>query len=82
MKRIRIIIDREKCKGCHICTKFCPRDVLVVSESPNSMGYFPVEPAGIENCTGCCSCAIMCPDTAITIIQEVHHEEEAVDVGK
>ncbi len=66
-----IEIDRELCKGCHLCMDVCPRSVLTASEELNSKGYRP--PQFIENppdgkgCTACTMCAIVCPDVAIEV---------------
>jgi len=67
----KIVIDRDRCKGCYFCVKFCPRELIVISEEHNKQGYFPAE--FIEEkegeCTGCKTCAIMCPDTAIEVLK-------------
>ncbi len=68
-----IVIDRDRCKGCYFCIKFCTRNLIVVSETHNKLGYFPAEfpPDSEDKCTGCKTCAVMCPDTAITGYREV-----------
>jgi 2-oxoglutarate ferredoxin oxidoreductase subunit delta len=67
----RIIIDRDRCKGCYFCVKFCPRQLIAISEEHNRQGYFPAE--FIEEregeCTACKTCALMCPDTAIEVLK-------------
>jgi len=63
----RIVIERERCKGCRLCITFCPKKILVVEQGYNQKGY---EPAGInelEKCTGCALCAEMCPDICIRV---------------
>lgn len=64
-----IVIDRERCKGCYFCIKFCPKDLIVKSDKHNNLGYFPCEFPQVneERCTGCKICAVMCPDTAIEV---------------
>ncbi len=63
-----IIIETDRCKGCYFCIKFCPKDLILISEIHNKLGYFPAEfKSEEEKCTGCQSCAIMCPDTAIEV---------------
>ena len=67
----RIVIDRERCKGCALCVGVCPRAVLRLSHTPNAGGYRPAEliehPA--PACTGCAVCALVCPDVAITVFR-------------
>ena len=64
-----ITIDTDRCKGCYFCVNFCSRQLIVVSDSHNKMGYFPARfPQEKEDqCTGCKTCALMCPDTAIEV---------------
>ncbi len=64
-----IIIDKDRCKGCYFCVKFCPKELIRVSDTHNRLGYFPAEfdTVNEDKCTGCKTCAIMCPDTAIEV---------------
>ena len=55
-----VTIDIEACKGCELCVPVCPPRVLVMSETPNGMGYrFPIL---LDGCTGCELCYRICPD--------------------
>ncbi len=65
--RFYVLIDQERCKGCELCVKFCPRGVLRISEALNSFGRHPAEVANADACTGCGACAAMCPDACIEI---------------
>ncbi len=60
-------IDNDRCKGCGLCVAVCPKNVLEISETVNSKGYFPVYQARPEDCVFCTTCCIMCPDVAISI---------------
>jgi 2-oxoglutarate ferredoxin oxidoreductase subunit delta len=63
-----IVIDQNRCKGCALCTRACPVDLVRISEQFNAKGYRPAEwndPEG--RCLGCAHCAMMCPDVAITV---------------
>ncbi len=66
-----ITIDADRCKGCYFCIKFCPRQLIVVSDKHNRVGYFPAQFAegAEESCTACKTCALMCPDTAIEVFK-------------
>ena len=70
-----IIVDEELCKGCKICSEFCPTKVLGVSASINRRGYYPpvVEKEG--ECHGCRLCELLCPEFAIFIVNEWADEE-------
>jgi len=73
-ERGRIIIDRERCKGCYLCVSVCPNEVIIISQSLNQQGYYPAEPKETVNdskgCIGCAMCATICPDIAIEVYRE------------
>jgi len=73
----RIEIDRERCKGCGLCTAVCPKKEIQISDRLNAKGYYPAEFKEAEvtdqesmKCTGCALCAITCPDIAIEVYRE------------
>ncbi len=66
----RIVIDRDRCKGCYLCVSVCPNNVIRVSDRLNQQGYYPAEPFENENCIGCAMCASMCPDVAIEVYRD------------
>lgn len=68
---IKITIDEMVCKGCGLCVKACPKNVLAISKTKlNAKGYHPCEVRDAEACIGCASCARTCPDVAIRIEKE------------
>ena len=60
-------IDRERCKGCQLCTRACPTKVLGIDPEPNSWGYFPAKVIAADKCKSCGNCFVVCPDVAITV---------------
>ncbi|MBU0684185.1 MAG: 4Fe-4S dicluster domain-containing protein [Candidatus Omnitrophota bacterium] len=67
-KTTQIKIDKEKCKGCLLCLKVCPKqNVLERSKDLNKRGAQFIVIKHADECTGCALCAIMCPDCAIEI---------------
>jgi 2-oxoglutarate ferredoxin oxidoreductase subunit delta len=71
-KKGYIVIDRERCKGCHICIEICPNERIDVDESLNKKGYFPARfkdnpSEGEKGCVGCAQCATVCPEVAIEV---------------
>ncbi len=71
MARGTISIDKNRCKGCELCTTVCPKDLIDMSTEFGARGYrFAVlmDPDG--QCTGCLLCATICPDVAITVYRE------------
>ncbi|MGD8395730.1 MAG: 4Fe-4S binding protein [Candidatus Eiseniibacteriota bacterium] len=67
-----IRIDEEYCKGCKICTEFCPTGILRVSQTLNRQGYYPpyVERVQERDCNGCRLCELLCPEFAIFVVNE------------
>lgn len=68
-----ITINEKLCKGCNLCTQFCPKKVYKESEELNQKGiHIPV--ADEDKCTKCGLCALMCPDQAIKVDEEEEKE--------
>ena len=65
-----IKIDEARCKGCGLCTTACPKKLVVLSDTPNSLGLNMAVFSDPEKCTGCSLCAEMCPDVAICVFKE------------
>ena len=72
--RGRILILKERCKGCGFCIEFCPRDVLEFSEEFNPKGYHPPRVRDPEACVGCGLCEMLCPEFAIFVVGETEVE--------
>ena len=65
---VKLTINEERCKGCALCVRSCPKEILRLSETKlNSKGYHPAEITDIEQCVACASCARTCPDAVIEI---------------
>ena len=66
----KIEIDRERCKGCGLCTISCPKGLIRIGEEINRQGYFYVAWNADGQCTGCAICGEICPDVAIQVWRE------------
>jgi 2-oxoglutarate ferredoxin oxidoreductase subunit delta len=64
---VKLAIKKDRCKGCGYCVKFCPKNVLKMSDELNARGIHCVGIADLEKCTGCGICAMMCPDVCMEI---------------
>ena len=65
---VKVTINEIVCKGCGLCVRACPKNVLALSKTKlNAKGYHPAEVADPETRIGCASCARTCPDVAIHI---------------
>jgi len=65
--RGKIEIDRERCKGCALCTIACAKGLIRIGEEINRQGYFFAVWDENGSCTGCALCGEICPDVAIRI---------------
>ena len=54
-----IRIDEELCKGCSICTEFCPEDILKDSDTINKHGYYPPVVTKKGDCHGYRLCELL-----------------------
>jgi 2-oxoglutarate ferredoxin oxidoreductase subunit delta len=63
----KIEIDRDRCKGCGLCTLACSKQLLRIGEEINRYGYFYACWEDEETCTGCALCGEICPDVAIEV---------------
>ena len=64
----RIVINRDRCKGCAYCVEFCPTGALVMGDEMNAKGYLLPKVADESKCLGCGLCEAMCPDFGIFVI--------------
>jgi 2-oxoglutarate ferredoxin oxidoreductase subunit delta len=58
------VVNREWCKGCGICVRFCPKKVLELDKADKAIA------ARREDCICCRLCEFRCPDLAIEIETE------------
>jgi len=63
-------ILRARCKGCELCVRYCPRDVLEISDEMNAKGYHPPRAVHPELCVACHLCELLCPEFCIYIVEE------------
>ena len=71
-KRVKgkILIDRERCKGCRLCMDVCPNELIEVDKTLNKKGYSPArvtEKHKEKGGNGCAQCALVCPEVAIEV---------------
>ncbi len=75
----RIVIRKDRCKGCLLCTTVCPKELLVQSNQFNNQGFKVITliDERAEECIGCGFCAEICPDCAITVYRSKKKKESS-----
>lgn len=63
----KIIIDKERCKGCLLCISACPKGLIKKSRQLNKCGLNYAEFKESDACAGCAMCAVICPDCCIEV---------------
>lgn len=56
----KVIVDKEKCKGCEECVEVCTAQVFEMQEGKSV-------PVNEEKCLGCESCLEVCEEKAIIV---------------
>lgn len=69
----QLVINRDWCKGCGICVKFCPKQVLELDAKEKSVAVRP------EDCICCMLCELRCPDLAIEVLTEEDKKDDKKD---
>lgn len=70
MKKYRVLINENWCKGCYICQGLCPKNVFEPANTINDKGIVIITAARQEDCIGCHQCDTHCPDLAIIVEKE------------
>jgi 2-oxoglutarate ferredoxin oxidoreductase subunit delta len=68
----KIVIDRDRCKGCELCIEHCPNHRIELEKALNKKGYTPARfkenvEENEKGCTACAQCATVCPEVAIEV---------------
>ncbi|MBW1851337.1 MAG: 4Fe-4S binding protein [Deltaproteobacteria bacterium] len=62
---MKIMVDKELCIGCGICSEMCPEDVLEIDEDEEVCKV--VNP---DDCVECKACEVNCEYGAIKCLEE------------
>lgn len=74
VKKGKVHIIRERCKGCGFCVEYCPQRTLRMSDEFNAKGYHTVEVCPEADCPACGLCEAICPDFAIFVTMDEEAE--------
>lgn len=70
----KVIIQKERCKGCALCVVYCPRGRIKMSDELNNYGslyaiFSDLKEGEDKNseCNSCGFCYLVCPEVAIEV---------------
>mgnify|MGYP006286733597 FL=1 len=66
----KVVIDKQRCKGCKLCVNVCPVEIIEMSDEVNDFGYHPAQVKNQKKCLSCGNCARICPDLAIKVFKK------------
>ncbi|MFH1087064.1 MAG: ferredoxin family protein [Chloroflexota bacterium] len=75
----KVMVSKERCKGCGYCVEFCPRKALNMSDELGPKGYRFAVPADANQCLSCGLCDIICPEFAVRVLPGDNQGTEEVD---
>jgi 4Fe-4S ferredoxin len=81
-KDYSLTLDRNKCSGCGICMKICPREAIQVTKTPKIAEEEAKPPTlniNEEKCTYCGICEALCPFGALKLRINGEHLIPVVD---
>lgn len=70
LARGRVLVVKDRCKGCEFCVNYCARGVLGMSKSFNRKGYHYPEADPARTCVNCRFCEAICPEFAIFSVED------------
>ncbi|MDP2917230.1 MAG: 4Fe-4S binding protein [Dehalococcoidia bacterium] len=72
----KVLIDRERCKGCGFCTEFCPTGALKMSDEIGPKGYLLARVEDESKCLNCGLCEIICPEFGVHVIPQKNESKD------
>jgi len=66
----KVMIKKDKCKGCGLCIVYCPVKHLEFSAKLNKKGVKFAKEKKTNQCIGCGFCFDMCPECCIEVYEE------------
>jgi 4Fe-4S ferredoxin len=76
VKNYKLTLDKERCKGCQICSLACPKTAITVTKQPKVAGEAAKKAKvdiDLAKCNFCGVCDLTCPYGAIKVTQNGEH---------
>ncbi len=76
VKDYKLILDKNRCAGCQICSLACPKEAIKVEKRPKLNGEKTSKPlvdVDLAKCNFCGICDILCPYGAIDVNLDGKH---------
>ncbi|MBC7129805.1 4Fe-4S binding protein, partial [Candidatus Bathyarchaeota archaeon] len=82
VKNYKLVLDRNLCVGCEICSFACPKEAICLVKQPKNSGGKAQKAKvdiAIEKCNFCGICDILCPYGAIKVTVNGNHVLSVVE---
>ena len=71
----QVVIDENKCRGCGLCERNCPRGCITIPGDKYSSGGYLLPAFGNPDlCNTCGFCTWMCPHFAIEVFLDLDED--------
>ncbi len=75
----KVVIDKDKCKGCTICSKICPANAIMMKYDKNGELYAHID---YDKCIFCSRCKSACPYSVVETRRPVGYARLEAQVNK
>jgi 4Fe-4S ferredoxin len=76
VKDYKLILDKNRCAGCQICSLACPKEAIKVTKQPKAEGEKAIKAKvdiDLAKCNFCGICDVLCPYGAMKITLDGQH---------
>ncbi len=62
----KVVLHTQRCKGCYLCIRECPKQAVKKAGVSNKKGYEVIH-VDESLCVACGTCYVVCPDYVFEI---------------
>ena len=75
----RVVIDKDKCKGCKICSKICPTNAIMMKYDNSGELYAEID---YKKCIFCKKCLTACPYNVVELKTPLAYKKMMKEIEK
>ena len=82
MAKAKVVIRKDRCKGCELCISVCPKHILAIDDTEvNINGYHAVNIIAEEECIACAAAAL-CVRMVPSIYTELNRRSKEMSTSE